>query len=181
MVETESAEPEEAPDEVTLSNGVRLKLQSVPPILIRQASINGLDRPRPPKYSANGHQEDNPWHPDYQAALKAYEQESAYQGVVTLVTRGIKEILVIPDGMQRPEDEEWLTDLTDDGIEVDISTDKRRRRSWLHYVALENNEDIALVQVAVARLGGIQDAEVDAAVATFRNRASRRADRSRPG
>lgn len=171
--------PDDAPDEITLSNSVRFKLQAVPPILVRQAAQ--VERPKPPKYSTNGHEEENVWSPAYQEAVKYAEADSSYRAVMILITRGIKAVIDIPDGMPKPDDDSWVTDLTDDDIEVDVSTPKKRLRSWINFVALESNEDIAAVQVAVARLGGAQDAEVDAAVATFRNRAKRRANRGSTG
>ena len=169
-----------APDEVTLANGVRLKLRSVPPLFVRKA-VSHLERPKPPRVhlEEKGREEENPNDPDYIAALEEYGQKTFDAGANVMLAMGVS-VLEVPDGMSKPEDEDWVELLEAAGFEPDVHTEAARRLSWLSYYAITSEHDVIKIVLGVSRLTGVGEQEVAAAMEGFRGRAVRPADSDVP-
>jgi hypothetical protein len=176
----EIAEVAEEPlqlDRITLSNGIVLKLKSVPPFLARQAVIS-LQRPKPPRVflEDKGREEENPNDPVYLDELRLYEARSIEVGVNVMLLTGT-EVQEIPNGCYGPEDDGWLENL--EALDVVVEREKPRARylAWLRYYALQSTLDITRVTAALGRRVGLSEEEVAASADSFRNRAARRADK----
>lgn len=161
--------------EITLDNGVVLKLKPVPPFLVRQAAIN-LKQPKPPVIDVGkgeGREEENPNDPDYLEKLDTYNAEVIVASTNAMLLAGT-EILSVPDGMWSPDDDGWL-DLVDYlDIEVDRENRLARYLAWLRFYAL-SGPSITRILAELRKSIGATEEEVDSAAASFRNRAARRA------
>lgn len=172
------------PTEITLSNGIVLALKPIPPGIVERA-MDRLEKPKVPKVMLKdkGVEEENPGDPEYVAALEAYQalRTETATNAMLLVGTAVKEI---PEGLFGPEDTVgWLPDaalMKHLGIVAETSNKFDRYLSWLVLYAMARQGDILAVMLVVNRVAGIGEEDVQAAVASFRNRAARRADRDVP-
>jgi hypothetical protein len=172
-----------APDRITLSNGIVLALKPIPPGYIERA-LEALEKPQPPvtkPFEGKDIEEANPADPEYTAALEAHSKLVIETGTNVLLLVGTG-ILSIPEGVYSPEGDEWYDpEITGYfGIEVDTTTKYDRYLSWLTMYALASQEDVVDVMAALTRRAGIGEEDAAAAVARFRRRKARRADRDVP-
>lgn len=173
------------PSEVELSSGVRLKVRAVSPTLIRKAASR-LPRPKPPvvripmgEDGQDVREEENPDHPDYLAALQQWSIDTYMLGADVMLLGGT-EVLYVPEGMHRPEDDDWIELAEFFDVPVERERPKARYLAWLNLYALDSVQDTAKAVNAVATLSGITEEEVNAAMASFQNRAERRANKQAP-
>lgn len=167
------------PQELTLTNGVVLKLKATPPFIFEDA-LKEMPLPSPPLFlnPTNNLMEENPLDPDYHDALEDYTRQRL-RVVFRIAVLSGTELLSVPDNMPRPEDEEWAERalLIKPTLEIPPPERKAARYfAWLRYVALEKVEDIALITGLPLILAGIGEAEVSAAMASFRSNEARRTD-----
>lgn len=163
--------------EITLDNGVVLKLMPVPPFVTQQAVMN-LKEPKPPLVDVGkgeGREEENPNDPDYLEEMNAYNVQVIETTTNAMLITGT-EIAAIPDGMQSPEDDDWLDRIQFLGIEVERENKWARYVAWLRYYVL-SAPSITRIIAELRKSIGLTEEEVDAAVKTFRNRAARRANK----
>jgi len=159
---------------VTLSNGIKLKLKSVPPFLVRQATMK-LDRPKVPRMDiGKGREEDNPDHPAYQEALADFENRSTDAALNVMLAAGT-EVVSVPKGVPGPDSDDWLPLMEVLEIEIDLDRPVARYLAWMRYVALATADDITLITTAMSRGIGLSEEDVEASAQSFRNRAARRA------
>lgn len=162
-----------------LTNGIVLKLKSVPPFLIRQAARNLVPPEIPMADVGKGRVEPNPDDPIYLQKLEEYGQLTTDVGLNVTIAAGT-EIQSLPDSIPSPEDDSWLELLGILGVEVDVSRPVARYLAWARYVAITDIKDIALLMGAVSGGIGMTEEEVEATVHSFRNRAARRANKRSP-
>lgn len=166
-----SVEREHQPrNEVTLSNGVKLKLRPVPPLAIREAVIRVPEPPVPMVYIADREREEpNPNDPDYLAAMnmRQLDQVAAMTNVMLLLGTSP---LYVPEGMSTAEDDDWCDTMEFLGIPVHRNQPKARYLDWLRYVVLESPEDISGLTGVLAAMSGVTEQEVARAAEAFRNR-----------
>lgn len=159
-----------------LSNGIRIRIKAVPPQAIRDA-IAAIPVPEVPTtfVESKGREEENPNDPDYQKAVAATEEAQALASQRVAMVLGT-ELIDVPEGMQRPEDDGWIEDA--EWLQLEVPRDDRRARycAWLRYYAIQTHEDLAKTQSAPLLLASLSEEEVDQAVDTFRRRTPRRAD-----
>lgn len=166
--------------EITLDNGVVLKLTPVPPFVAQQAVMN-LKEPKPPVVDVgkgDGREEENPNDPNYLEEMNAYNVQVIETTTNAMLITGT-EIASIPDGVQSPEDDDWLDRIQFLGIEIERENKWARYIAWLRYYAL-SGPSIARIIAELRKSVGLTEEEVDAAVKSFRNRAARRADKRLP-
>ena len=170
-----AAETVPPPTELEVRNGVRLKLKPVPPLTVRRA-VAHLKRPIVPKADlGKGRVEDNPGDPEYVAAMEEYGQLAFDAGANVMLALGT-EVLHVPDGLEPPESDGWVEQLTAAGFEVDLSTAPARRLSWLSFYAITSETDVVKIVLGVTQLTGTAESEVAAAVESFRSGAVRGSD-----
>ncbi len=163
--------------EITLDNGVVLKLKPVPPFAAQHAVAN-LEEPKPPIVDVGkgkDREEENPNDPGYLEKMEAYSREVIETTVNAMLVTGT-EIISVPDGVQSPEDDDWLNRIQYLGIEVDGENKWARYVAWLRYCAL-SGPSLTRIMAELRKSIGLNEEEVDIAVKTFRNRAERRADK----
>jgi len=175
-----AVEESEAPQDsvVTLSNGVKLRLKPVPPFLVRQAAMK-LERPRVPRMDiGKGRAEDNPDDPSYLEAVADFENRSTDAALNVMLAAGT-EVEFVPDGVPRPESDDWLELMSVLGVEIDIKRPIARYLAWVRYVALGSAADVARITMAMSDGIGLTEEEVKATAESFRNRKARRTNKRR--
>jgi len=160
---------------LTLSNGVRLKLRTVPPLLLNTVA-NKFPRPEVPTVyiKDDDRTEENPNDPDYLLALKDYERKQQ-EGMVNLLLGRGTQLVFVPDGLQRPEEDGWLEEVGE-YVDVPSGTTTQRYLSWLRFYALGANEDLVMVTTAVMRMTGLTEGEVAEAAEAFQGASERPAN-----
>lgn len=155
------------PSEVTLSNGITLKCQPVPPLTLRYAA-SSIPRPKPPVIfrEDKGREEENPEHPDYKAELALWEQKQQDLSMFIMLAVGTR-VESIPKEMSQPQDDDWIEPLEAAGIEMSLNTEPARYLSWLRFYALSNVKDLETIIKTVARHIGVTEEDVAAAAETF--------------
>lgn len=163
------------PTTVTLKNGISLRLKSVPPFLVQKAA-GAVTRPDVPKVylEDKGVYEDNPADPDYIDAMAVWEAKTIEAGVSVMLAAGTA-VDHVPASMEGPDDDGWLELITYFGIDVDLGSRVSRYLTWLLCYALDDPDDLANLVATTQRMTGIREEEAQEALATFRNRAERRA------
>lgn len=169
--------------EFELSNGIVLKLRSVPPLAIRQAVL-AVPRPKPPilKNPDTDEEYENTIDPDYiKAAMEHYETQFLVTGDV-LVLMGTK-IQSYPDDPDviHLEDDEWIAMLRDGlNLKVDDSNAYRKYLSYMRLYALTSESETTELLQRITMLSGVSEVEVQRAAAAFRRAEERGADTAGP-
>lgn len=168
--------------EFTLSNGIVLKIKSVPPFLV-QAVQNEFKTPPPPKVmiEEKGREEENPNDPAYLRLLEELEEKQNL-AINDLFLAAGTEVLSVPDGYFKPEQDDWIAvvefaqNITGTDIHVDRDNPIKRYLHWLRFYALETGADVALATRLPMELAGIREGEVDEVMDAFRSLPGRGAD-----
>jgi hypothetical protein len=166
--------------EVTLPNGVKLKLSKSPPFALQQAVAN-LDPPKIPIWkSPKGRDEENPNDPDYVKALLHYQGQTGQAALNALLLFGV-EVIFVPKGMQRIEDTTWSEELAFLDMPVPDDPESRvRKLMWLKVVAIDTEEFLEEVSNKLFALQGLSEEDIAAAIDTFRGGAEGRSNNGRP-
>lgn len=158
-----------------LSNGVEIEIVQVPSELMRRA-MQAIQKPPIPKvtFERSGEQitEENPDDPDYLDALDDYHRRRMDVFSMVLLARGTR-LVHVPEGMYRPEDDAWIEEVRDVGVEPDVSTKARRYAEWLRLYAFVSQADHANVTAMAMMRYGILDREVSETIEFFRHKAQR--------
>lgn len=173
----EISKPEASPDLVTLSNGIRLGIRSVPGFFMRDA-LRRMPAPEVPKVFIDERNvwEENESDPAYIAAFSKWLvdlNEVSINLAITVGTSTIKAGKFAPLVEHLPEDiPAWDDDVWVDMVQAvtTIVIEERpqaRYLAWLRYVALERESDVELLSKAVGRKSGILSRDVEAALQTF--------------
>lgn len=148
-----------ASNQFTTSQGIVFKLKHVPPLLLDDAQKQ-LKEPRPPKVWIEDKQthEENLADPDYREAVDDYLRKRGDLANAVCLTRGT-EIVHVPEGIESPQDTDWMEDVRDlAGIDVPTSG-RRRYYCWLKYVALAHVDDLSGLLMAVMDYSGLTSKE----------------------
>lgn len=161
--------------EITLSSGVRLKLQAVSKHYL-YAVTSRFPPPEIPLVHLEGKKQpiQNPDDPDYQEAMEVWMTKVANIGNDAALLRGT-DVLEIPDGIPGPDDEAWIQEMEVLGLEM-IDNPKARYLHWLKGIASPADSDILELLEALGRLTGVSEDDVADAVEKFRSLAIRSSD-----
>lgn len=173
----EADEEPDGPQTVTISNGLILRIKPVPPYLVQRAS-EGIERPQVPTVynEEKEREEENPLHPDYEAAVEAWQLKVADAAGKVMLGAGT-EVHYLPDGMDGPDADGWIETVEYFGVTFDHNSKMARYITWLTCYALPTAIDLQAATAAVAATTGIAEGEVQASLDSFRNRAARRANK----
>lgn len=161
--------------EVTLSNGTVLAIKRVAPLTIR-AAATAVPEPEVPVVTLeNGRQQKNPSDPVYLAEIKKHELNVVDSVVNVLVLMGTA-LVSVPEGVSKPDDDDWIENLEILGIGPRVDSPRHRYLAWCRHVAFEDENDLAVVVTAVGNLSGISEKEVALAAQSFRSDEGRRAN-----
>lgn len=175
VINGERAEIADKPGELTLSNGIVLRLKAPPQHLIREVSSR-VPAPEIPvvMIEEKGRKEENPSDPDYQAALVKWNNDQALAAADVALLMGT-ECLSVPPDMFRPEEDGWLSFLKIVGVEPDLGTPSEahpltpeRYWAWLRFYALRNDEDSFLAVRSPLWLANLSEEDVAKTIASFR-------------
>lgn len=164
---------ENVADQVRLSSGVVLGLKAVPQAALRRA-VAAVERPAPPKWlnPETNIEEDNPTHPEHLAAVDAYYVRIFEVTCNVLFALGTF-CKSVPEGMFRPEEDDWIEELRVAGFEPDVASPPRRYKEWLDLYAVKrwNVDQGRLLAAVVVFSGYLLEPEVLEAINSFRGRA----------
>lgn len=161
-----------------LANGVLLEFRHVAPYALRQAQQRVKEPDVPVVHVASkGRDEANPNDPNYLAAYAAYLEELALAGQAVGFMLGVRPVEV-PDGMHWPDSDEWVDELSVAGIEARREPVPARLYDWLRLYAIASEEDLYVCTALATQQVGLSEAEVAAAVSSFRRRKGRGPDPS---
>lgn len=158
------------PTTLTLSNGVQLYMKAVPPLAMRQASIQIPEPVVPIVLTEDGREIPNPNDPEYTRNVLHYLtlQAARLADVMILLGSSLKEV---PEGIEKPTDTNWQEMLKIAGIplsELDLQDSYHVYLAWLRFYALPTEEDIANLIQGITALSGVTENEVVRAARAFR-------------
>jgi len=170
------------PRSFTLVNGVVLRLKAVPPMTVRaalQAKLGPAPKPPMIELSDKGRREANEDDPEYKALLEERNELAFEIGANVMLAAGT-EIVEVPDGVFRPEDEGWteIPQFFDVGLVLDSAIG--RYLSWFRHYAIGSEAEWVRLLVRLSSLSGISEKEVLDAVESFRRPEARGADSDVP-
>jgi hypothetical protein len=170
----------EIPTELTLSNGIVLKLKNIPPLLINSVS-NSIPEPEIPTVwiEDKEREEPNPNHPAYLAAKLKRDQELTL-ATINLILYAGTELKSVPKGVSGPDDDDWIPLAKMAGIRFDESNQIERYLAWLRSYALATLNDLEQAQSLPLKLAGITEEEVNAVADSFRSGEGGGADNTVP-
>lgn len=158
----------------TLSTGVVLRLKSVPPLAIREASLSIRPPAIPTVYMEDkGREEENANDPDYLQAMNRYALEQLFRVSDVLMLLGTSIVGEVPEGVFGPDSDEWMEPLEALGIALpeNVRTNKHvRYLAWLRLYAVRSEQEVAYLMGRIASLSGVTEVEVQRAAAAFRDR-----------
>lgn len=163
----------------TLESGVVIRVKPVNPLLIEGAGRNVPEPEVPMSYLKDEEKYiPNYDNPQYIKAVAQWRYDQQMAVIDTGYLMGT-EIVSVPDGIDKPEDDTWMEHLVFLGIidPVQVQSSRfARYLAWLKYYAITSDEDFPKLTNAVMRTAGVQEGDVQDAVATFPNRKARRAN-----
>ena len=156
------------PGIVVLSTGVKLKIKTVPQLLLADI-VKSFERPKPPVVfiEGKGRTEENPDDPDYQERLANYNNNVGMGINDAFILKGTS-LLHCPKEVEPPESDGWIEESILLGIRINSDSTKARYLSWIKHIAAPNDSDIKLIVTEVGRQSGVSEQDVSEAVQRFR-------------
>lgn len=170
-----STTDKEDPNQTRLSSGVVLRHKRVPPMVLAKLDEKYTDPAMPSVWDAEKERNiPNPNDPEYLRALEQNRMRRGTAMIDVLIGMGT-EIEYIPEGMQTPDDEEWVENLSFIGIEVP-KLKIGKYLAWVKYYAAEDARDIQLLAKKGSAALGVTEEDVAEAIANFQSNETRTAD-----
>lgn len=167
------------PNLTTLTSGVVLRHKKIPPMILAKVEEKYVEPPVPTVYDENSDRHiPNPDDPNYAKALEDLQTQKGNALVDVLIALGT-EIESIPDGLQKPENEEWVEELSFLGIEVP-KLKVGRYLSWVKYYAAQSVEDFKNLAERGAKALGVTEVAVATAIAGFQSDETRQTNPEYP-
>lgn len=153
---------------VTLSNGIVLRMKPMPPLLLN-AIANGIPEPDVPMLYVpeDDRHEANPNDPNYQKALNDRLTNISLRIIDATLSVGT-ELISVPDNLVKPENDSWLNRIKLAGHIFDKESQEERYLAWLRFYAVETQADLNKINTIPLQLAGLQEAEVEEVINTFR-------------
>lgn len=154
----------------TSETGVVLELRKVPRMVVVEAGMK-LSLPKPPQVYVpdQDRYEENPLDPDYEDEL---QKAKFYKGIASTnvyLSLGTS-IKSLPEGMDRPENDEWAQALEELGLDIPSKETRRSRYvAWLRYYALNDKDFTELTKASALFSGHITEEQVKQAEDSFRS------------
>lgn len=158
------------PHELTLSNGIVLKVKAMPPLLL-SAVARSIPEPEVPVVWLEEKQRDepNPNHPMYIRQMVERDAQISL-ATINLILYACTEVKTVPSGIAKPEDQSWLTQAKMAGIQFNAEDPIERYLAWMRSYAITTLDDLNNVQTLPLQLAGTTEAEVDSIAESFRSR-----------
>lgn len=168
---------------ITLSNGKKLTVQSIPPLLMQRINDNMPDKPQPPTYEAKTAgddveiiphnattlttDEDKAAWAEYQARLAEWNAEQSKRFLRAFFSRGIK------IDLDAAALEQWSREMTYLGVKVpqgdpnDPEVYIERQVLYIETEYISSGDDMVTIMREIMRLTGVDEGEVAAATRLF--------------
>ena len=160
-------------DVVEFSTGVKLKIkeQMNPSVIIDVLADLEEDRPDPPTVyiEALDREEINLDDPTYIERLGRWEIVGSRRIVDALILIGT-ELLSVPKGMEEPKDSSWIGVLEVLGFKLNRRSEAARYLAWVKHVAIETEDDWAVITESVGRRAGVSESDVQRAQSSFQDK-----------
>ncbi len=160
-----------------LSNGVKVRLRKMSPVLVAQVATNvGEGEPKVPSvYNEDKERdEDNPLHPDY---ILEHDRWAAGRGIRLLraLVAGATTLEEKPDDVIAPDSQEFVDFM--ELMEITLSPSALGRYTqWVMYVGVQDQSEMADFSAVLMRMAGAREEDVADAQALFRGDEERTAD-----
>lgn len=177
----EAGRQNQSEEEITLQNGIVLKLKTVPAAMVRRVATK-VEKPKIPRTDAGkGREEENPTDPEYLDRMDEYHYVVGEATVNVILSMGV-EVISVPENMSKIEDDDWTEALEFFEVDkdYDLSTKIGRKLAWLSYYAIAGEPEWLVVLGKISAMIGMTEAEVASAIESFRGGTPRGADNGLP-
>lgn len=175
LAEVSASSPERNDNTTKLSSGVVLRHKKVPPMILAKVEERYPDPPVPMIYLPDQERAlPNPDDPDYEKALEENRSKKGNAMLDVIVALGT-ELISVPEGMQKPEDDEWVEEIEFLGLEVP-KLKIGRYLAYIRYYAATSAEDFQKLATKGSQALGITEAEVAASIQRFQDNETRGQD-----
>lgn len=136
---------EEDKNTLTLSNGVKLQLKSVPLLRIQAISERFKYPDVPEVYDPDKDRTyKNPFDPLYQQMKQEVDVQRTWAILDAVLAFGTK-LVYRPDDVPALEGDDWIEDLKMSELAVNVSSPTARYLMWVKYVAVVTLDDLKLI------------------------------------
>lgn len=160
VAEVEQTEVKKADEIIVLSTGVKLRLKKVP-ILRINAVLERFPYPEVPLIhdEERGREIRNPNHPIYQEMRQKVDEQRTWAIMDAVAGLGT-ELLFVPEGFYRPEDQGWIDECEILGIQINTTSKVARYLAWIKFVAISTMEDMNLIARQFGLALGVSEARI---------------------
>ena len=129
--------------------------------MVTMKVLNLYETPKPPTFidERTQFEIENLDHPDYKSAITDYETRLTEAVMNFFILIGT-EIVSVPEGVERIEDEGWVKMLERVNIETEPDDENWRYLNWFLTVAAPSPDDLQKLQEAVGVVSGISEGDV---------------------
>lgn len=163
-------------DVIEFSTGVKLKVkeQMNPSVIIDILADLESVRPEPPTVyvEAIDREEINLEDPEYLKRLGRWEIVGSRRMVDALILIGT-ELLLIPKGIDKPEDSGWIGMLEVLGFKLNRRNKAARYLAWVKHVAIKTEDDWTVITENVGRRAGVSESDVQRAQSSFQDKSGK--------
>lgn len=158
LVETE--EKAERSDEITLSSGVVLRFKPFPVMRI-QAVAEHFPYPEVPKVYNKEKEKWEQWagSEEYAKLVQEVDRKRGLAVVDTVMAVGTQ-IVSIPEGFPKVEDDGWIDELEVSNIFVKRESKIARYLAWVKFVAVINEDDLVKIMSFAGKQVGTSESNV---------------------
>jgi hypothetical protein len=156
---------------ITVSTGVVFKIKKAPSLVFQSlASEFKRNEPKIPVLEnvGKGRKEENPNDPDYLKAKEEYDNKTNL-ALLDAALVVCTELDTLPADMELPDGPNWVENLLAAGMNLDLSTKRKRYLAWVKFFAAPMDEDILAFNKEIARLNGVSEGDVTAAMAASKS------------
>jgi hypothetical protein len=157
-------------DVIEFSTGVKLRIKEEisPSTLVDIVADLEESRPQPPTVYIESLDRDeiNFDDPEYAKRLERWDTLGTKRILDALILLGT-EILFVPKGMEKPEDNMWIGLQEVLGFKINRRNEAVRYLAWVKAVAMKNVNDLKVMTEQVGRRAGVSEADVQLAQKSF--------------
>lgn len=167
-----STDKKEEDNLTTLSSGVVVRHKKVPPMILAKIESKFVEPPVPSVYDEQSDRYiPNPDDPNYERELNQFRMDKGNAMLDAMMALGT-ELVSLPEGLPKPDDEDWIENLAYLGVEVPKLA-IGRWLAWVKYVAATDTSDIQELAKHGSQALGITEAEVADSIARFQDTTER--------
>jgi hypothetical protein len=159
-------------NEMVLTTGVVLGIKPVNRLVLSDL-MRKYERPKPPLVFNKdiGRAEENTQDPDYISRMVKYDTDIA-MGIMDIMFMLGTTVISVPTGKKGLPlvDDNWDDGYDSIGIDTGKKGTKKRYLSWLKYIAATGENDPNEIALAIGKLSGVAQEDVETAASLFRHK-----------